>query len=99
MLKPKRSRSLHEYSVSSPPQQHRPNHHREGNLEYRYGTGTDTGIDDANAEGSNGDGDASFRSLLTTFNRKEPERRAPRVYESMVQGLVEFQVKLGGHKS
>lgn len=98
MLKPKRSRSLHEYSVSSPPHQHRPNHHREGNLEYRYGTGTDTGID-ANAEGSNGDGDASFRSLLTTFNRKEPERRAPRVYESMVQGLVEFQVKLGGHKS
>jgi hypothetical protein len=100
VLKPKRSRSLHEYSVSSPQHQHRPNHHREGSQEYRYGTGTGTGTGiDANTEGSNGDGDVSFRSLLTTFNRKEPERRAPRVYESMVQGLVEFQVKLGGHKS
>lgn len=39
--------------------------------------------------------DAPFKNLITTFNKKEPENLKPKVYSSMRQGLVEFQVKLG----
>lgn len=39
--------------------------------------------------------DAAFKNLITTFNKKEPECYKPKVYSNMMQGLVEFQVKMG----
>lgn len=43
--------------------------------------------------------DAAFKNLITTFNKKEPESYKPKVYSNMMQGLVEFQVKMGGKSS
>lgn len=38
--------------------------------------------------------DLPFQSLITTFNKHEPEEIKPQVYSNMHQGLVEFQVHL-----
>lgn len=41
--------------------------------------------------------DVPFQSLITTFSKEEHEEVKPQVYSNMMQGMVEFQVKLG-HK-
>lgn len=64
-------------------------------------SGFDSGTNNSKNKHSNGKSksskDAAFRNLITTFNKKEPESYKPKVYSNMMQGLVEFQVKMSGN--